>query len=34
MTPGIYRFTAYPATPQETAERSVTHATHEQEAAA
>ena len=34
MTPGIYRFAAYPATPQETAERSVTHATNEQEAAA
>ncbi len=34
MTPGIYRFTADTATPGETAERSVTHATHEQEAAA
>ena len=31
---GIYRFAADTATPGETAERSVTHATHEQEAAA
>jgi len=34
MTPGRYRFTADTATPGETAERSITHATNEQEAAA